>query len=255
MSAREGRAARDAHAAAATRSRTKTPESFLVGVGASGALLAGAAIAFISLVGMVSFDVWPSSLDSTPGNQVDLGTAIAQAQPNAKAPVAPVGGDGASFVESGTAAPAPAAGGGGGKPRGGRRPVGSSPALVPNTPPPASEPAGPGGSQGNGNQGNGGGNAGGGGGQGGGGTGAGNGNGNASGNSSERPRGGGGGQSSVRPQGSGGGKSKDKATGNGKGGGKSSSKATTVVLDSGGAPEHGNGNGNGHANGHGNGRG
>jgi hypothetical protein len=76
VSAREWRAVRegDAHAAPKT-SQNNTPESFIVGVGASGALLAGAAIVFVTLVGLVSFNVWPTAQDSTTDGNVELSAA------------------------------------------------------------------------------------------------------------------------------------------------------------------------------------
>jgi hypothetical protein len=66
VSAREWRAVREGETHAATKTtRNKTPESFIVGVGASGALLAGAAIVFVTLVGLVSFNVWPSGPEAS----------------------------------------------------------------------------------------------------------------------------------------------------------------------------------------------
>jgi hypothetical protein len=76
VSAREWRAVREGetHAAAKT-SRNNTPESFIVGVGASGALLAGAAIVFVTLVGLVSFNVWPTGAALPADQNVELSTA------------------------------------------------------------------------------------------------------------------------------------------------------------------------------------
>src|SRR2546421_10125506 len=65
VSARDWRAVREGDTHAASRT-SNTPESFIVGVGASGALLAGAAIVFVTLVGLVSFNVWPSSRSFSP---------------------------------------------------------------------------------------------------------------------------------------------------------------------------------------------
>lgn len=39
--------------------KARTAETYLAGLGASGALIAGAIVAFILLVGAVTFDVWP----------------------------------------------------------------------------------------------------------------------------------------------------------------------------------------------------
>jgi hypothetical protein len=73
VSAQGRRAGREgeAHAAARTSSNN-TPESFIVGVGASGALLAGAAIVFVTLVGLVSFNVWPTGQALIVGGNVEL---------------------------------------------------------------------------------------------------------------------------------------------------------------------------------------
>src|SRR3954451_18202965 len=72
VSARDWRAAREGEAHAASR----TSESFIVGIGASGGLLAGAAIVFVTLVGIVSFNVWPSAAGlSTSGGNVELSAA------------------------------------------------------------------------------------------------------------------------------------------------------------------------------------
>jgi hypothetical protein len=155
VSARDLRAAResDTHAAATTSGRSRTPENFIVGVGASGALLAGAAIAFISLVGMVSFDVWPSSLDSPPGDRIDLGAAIAQAQPGARSPPGPTADTNPAAVGagkvSGNGKP------GGGKHRGRHHPGDSLPGLTPGALPAPTEPGAPGAGGGPGNGGNG----------------------------------------------------------------------------------------------------
>jgi len=69
VSARNWRAAREGEAHAASR----TSESFIVGIGASGGLLAGAAIVFVTLLGVVSFNVWPSAAGiSSSGGNVEL---------------------------------------------------------------------------------------------------------------------------------------------------------------------------------------
>jgi hypothetical protein len=76
VSPREWRAVRegDTHSAPKT-SPNNTPESFIVGVGASGALLAGAAIVFVTLVGLVSFNVWPTAQESSTNGNVELNAA------------------------------------------------------------------------------------------------------------------------------------------------------------------------------------
>ena len=77
MSARDWRAVREGDTHAATKKKSnRTPESLLVGIGASGALLAGAAIILISLVGVVSFKVWPTGGGNPPGSGVGLQAAI-----------------------------------------------------------------------------------------------------------------------------------------------------------------------------------
>jgi hypothetical protein len=88
VSARDWRAVRegDTHAAARTKSNN-TPESLIVGVGASGALLAGAAIVFITLLGLVSFNVWPTARDGSAIDNVELQAAANGASNQAGAPV------------------------------------------------------------------------------------------------------------------------------------------------------------------------
>jgi hypothetical protein len=43
----------------ALNGNARTAETYLAGLGASGALIAGAVVAFLLLVGMVTFDAWP----------------------------------------------------------------------------------------------------------------------------------------------------------------------------------------------------
>src|SRR4051794_21078625 len=77
VSARDWRAAREGEAHAASR----TSESFIVGIGASGGVLAGAAIVFVTLVGVVSFNVWPSAAGiSSSGGNVELSAATPPSQ-------------------------------------------------------------------------------------------------------------------------------------------------------------------------------
>ncbi len=120
MNVRNRRAAREGgtHAAART-STSNTPESFIVGIGASGALLAGAAILFVTLVGIVSFNVWPTGNEGSVNSNVELGSATpggSSARP--AAPVSAAAGQVASTaVPGGQAgaggAPAPNSGGNG----------------------------------------------------------------------------------------------------------------------------------------------
>jgi hypothetical protein len=143
VSARDWRAAREGEAHAASR----TSESFIVGIGASGGLLAGAAIVFVTLLGIVSFNVWPSATGlSSTGPNVELtppsggrigsggtGTPLSAASgqlASASVPVtSPAGGGGG------------AAGGGGGNNQGGGSAGGSFGAGSP--PPSGSTPATP----------------------------------------------------------------------------------------------------------------
>ena len=52
----------------------KTAQSYIAGIGASGALLAGAVVTFVFLVGTVSFEVWPAASDGG-GTTNSLGVA------------------------------------------------------------------------------------------------------------------------------------------------------------------------------------
>jgi hypothetical protein len=140
VSARDWRAAREGEAHAASR----TSESFIVGIGASGGLLAGAAIVFVTLLGIVSFNVWPSAagISSTGPNVAltppyrggtsvgDTGTPPSAASgqlASASVPVAsPAGGGGG------------AAGGGGGNGGGGNQGGGSAGGSFGAEPPPPS---------------------------------------------------------------------------------------------------------------------
>src|SRR5215207_320685 len=76
--AREG----DTHAAA------ETTGTYLAGVGTSGALLAGAAIVFVTLVGLASFDVWPGEGGGSSSSVVDLMPAEPEVE-QAAAPFSP----------------------------------------------------------------------------------------------------------------------------------------------------------------------
>jgi hypothetical protein len=131
VSAREWRAVREGETHAATKTSTNnTPESFIVGVGASGALLAGAAILFVTLVGLVSFNVWPTGHEVSADGNVELSAAT----PGGSAASSPVGaaagqvastsvsgpsGGGAATTNTGGSGNQGAGNGNGGKPGGG----------------------------------------------------------------------------------------------------------------------------------------
>jgi hypothetical protein len=84
VSAREWRAVREGETHAASKTSTNnTPESFIVGIGASGALLASAAIVFVTLVGLVSFNVWPTGNEGSVGVNVELSGATPSSAPSA----------------------------------------------------------------------------------------------------------------------------------------------------------------------------
>ena len=121
VSAREWRAVRegDAHSAPKTSSNN-TPESFIVGVGASGALLAGAAIVFVSLVGLVSFNVWPTAQDASTDGNVELSAATPRAPAHSTVvPVSAAAGQLAAANVGGTGGTAGTGGSGGGNGNGG----------------------------------------------------------------------------------------------------------------------------------------
>lgn len=142
MSAREWRAVREGEAHAASKTSTNnTPESFIVGVGASGALLAGAAIVFVTLVGLVSFNVWPTGHEISVDGSVELSQATgggSAANPSvplsaaagqlASASAPTVSGGGASNSGAGNGGQG---GGNGGKPKGGLN--ATPPATAPPT--------------------------------------------------------------------------------------------------------------------------
>ena len=66
----------------ALQARTRTADTYLAGLGASGALLASAGVAFIAMVGVVTFNAWPeaSGLFTFSGGQAELG-ALREAPP------------------------------------------------------------------------------------------------------------------------------------------------------------------------------
>jgi hypothetical protein len=104
-----------AHAAAGTSPKSNTPESLIVGVGASGALLAGAAIVFITLLGLVSFNVWPAARGGSAVDNVELQAPSSGASHGAGTPVGVAPGQLASTGPSFPAPPKGDASGGGGR--------------------------------------------------------------------------------------------------------------------------------------------
>ena len=129
----------EAHTASKT-STSNTPESFIVGVGASGALLASAAIVFVTLVGLVSFNVWPKGSEGTVDHNVELSTATpGNSASAAPAPVSAAAGQVASTsVPVGTAGSGSNAGGNsgqGGGAKGGQPKAGATIPPTTTTPP------------------------------------------------------------------------------------------------------------------------
>src|SRR5262245_34821302 len=120
VSAREWRAVRegDTHSAPKTSS-SNTPESFIVGVGASGALLAGAASVFVVLVGLGSFNVWPTAQDASTESNVELSAATPSSPANST--VVPISAAAGQLASANVGAPSGTGGGngGGGKNKGG----------------------------------------------------------------------------------------------------------------------------------------
>jgi hypothetical protein len=157
VSVRDWRAAREGETHSAGRT-SNTPESFIVGIGASGGLLAGAAIVFVTLIGVVSFNVWPSAGGiSSSGGDVELSAvtpAGGEGEGGATAPLSSASGQLASASVP-TGAPDVVGGGGGGNGGGGagggnggaegELGAGSPP---PSGNPPASPPSSGGGSDG-----------------------------------------------------------------------------------------------------------
>jgi hypothetical protein len=156
---RDWRAAREGDAHAAARTSSNTPESLIVGAGTSGALLAGAAIVFISLVGLVSFNVWPSARDSSGAGSVELRAAANQA--SSRPAESPRGGSGksASTGRGPTSSPSGDAGGGGGGSGDGGKHHGSKQPSSSTTPVTAASSGSDGGNGNGRGNGNGGGNA------------------------------------------------------------------------------------------------
>jgi hypothetical protein len=82
--------------------KVRTLESYLAGIGASGALMAGAFVGFVLLVGIVTFNAWPtgSSVFNQGANDVSVDTSLttppAREQPNVPNLVKLLGGGGAA---------------------------------------------------------------------------------------------------------------------------------------------------------------
>ena len=139
------------------QAKARTADTYLVGIGASGALIASVFVTFMILVGAVTFDAWPraASLIGGGGAKVSIGTAPASA-PVAAQSQAPnltkLLGPGAGRVtiwkphlDRGSAGHAPRARGSlgpqvnpKGAPTGGQEPVQASP--PPSQPPSEPEP-------------------------------------------------------------------------------------------------------------------
>jgi hypothetical protein len=143
VSAREWRAVREGETHSAPKtSPNNTPESFIVGVGASGALLAGAAIVFVTLVGLVSFNVWPKAQDSSADGNVELGAATTKSAPH-HSTVVPVSAAAGQLASANVGGSGGSAGGGNGGGNGGGKQGGNGgdikggPVPTPPSPPSA----------------------------------------------------------------------------------------------------------------------
>ena len=79
--------------AAGASGAARTTQTYILGVGASGALLAGAGVALISLVGLVSFDVWPGApMGGGSQEEAQLNFDRSTEQPAAAAGLGPAAG-------------------------------------------------------------------------------------------------------------------------------------------------------------------
>jgi hypothetical protein len=127
----------------------RTVEGYLAGIGASSALLAGALLAFVILVGVTTFESWPRPESLFPGSgdnvTLDATTAGIRQPPAESSPpdLSPV------RVQP-PAIPSPGGselgGGGGGAPGGGTAPGGTAPQGSPSEPaqaPPGAPTPGP----------------------------------------------------------------------------------------------------------------
>jgi hypothetical protein len=141
VSGREWRAVREGETHSAPKtSSNNTPESFIVGVGASGALLAGAAIVFVTLVGLVSFNVWPTAQDASTDANVELSAATPSAPANSTVvPVSAAAGQLAATNVGGSGG----TGGGGGNGNGGGKDNGGTNGSGPAPNPPSTTPTPP----------------------------------------------------------------------------------------------------------------
>lgn len=66
----------------------RTTHSYIAGIGASGALVAGAAITLVSLIGLVSFDLWPAPPGGGPGTapfSLEVGASASEGTPLSEA--------------------------------------------------------------------------------------------------------------------------------------------------------------------------
>jgi hypothetical protein len=107
--------------------KVRTLESYLAGIGASSALIAGAFVAFVVLVGIVTFDAWPtgSSVFNRGSDGVTVDTSLTTTPPASEQANVPdlarlLGGGGGGAA----ATTAPARVGGGGQAPGGPAPGG-----------------------------------------------------------------------------------------------------------------------------------
>ena len=111
--------------------KVRTLESYLAGLGSSGALMAGAVVAFILLVGIVTFNAWPtgSSVFNRGASDVAVDTSLTTTPPAREEPNVPnlvklLGGGGAAASST----PARAGGATGGSPANEPTGSGNSPA-------------------------------------------------------------------------------------------------------------------------------
>jgi hypothetical protein len=127
-----------------THTGAKTTQSYIAGIGVSGALLAGAAVTLISLVGLVSFRVWPGApVGSGPTGQAELnlggaggkaaGTTLSAASGlvASSSPLTP--GSGAGSTGKGPGGNAPGGKGPGPSPSPPNQPGATPPAAAPPT--------------------------------------------------------------------------------------------------------------------------
>ena len=143
----------------------RTTQTYILGVGASGALLAGAGVALISLVGLVSFDVWPGApMGGGSQEEAQLNFDRSTEQPAAAAGLGPAAGILTPTATTLTTGGAPGGADDGGAkrspkpPKSPKSPAGNAPAAPPAPGPGIGDGVGSGGGSGgpgNGNQGSG----------------------------------------------------------------------------------------------------